>query len=51
MTFIRRLASITGPLVRGLAYTAPHRKLGQKAPREITVVKAILILFLLSFHS
>jgi len=43
------LANITGPLVRGLC--CPSQKLMKKALHEITVVKAILILFLLLFAS
>ena len=50
MTFDRRLANITGPLVQGL-YCLSSQKLIKKALHEITVVKAILILFLLLFDS
>jgi len=50
MTFNRRLANITGPLIRGL-YCPSSQKLMKKALHEITVVKAILILFLVSFDS
>jgi len=49
MTFERRLANITGALVRGLCCPS-SQNLIKKALHEITVVKAILILFLLTFE-
>jgi len=49
MTVDRRLANITS-LVRGL-YCPSYQNLINKALHEITVVKAISILFLLLFDS
>jgi len=49
MTIDRRLANITGPLVRGLY--CPSQNLIKKSLHEITVVNAIVILCLLSFDS
>jgi len=50
MIFDRRLANITGPLVRGLYCPSSH-ELINKALHELTLVKAILSLFLLLFTS
>ena len=50
MSIDRRLANIAGPLVWG-SYCPSSQNQIKKALHEITVVKAILILFLLSFDS